>query len=79
MNGSLGLQTLPEQDCVFEELRGTQNMGPACSDVRQSGVSVSRPALRTNDYRMDTQGPFSRALGTGMTERAGIIDVNRGR
>lgn len=75
MNGSLGLQTLPEQDCVFEELRGTQNMGPACSDVRQSGVSVSRPALRTND----TQGPFSWALGTGMTERAGIIDVNRGR
>lgn len=63
MNGSLGLQTLPEQDCVFEELRGTQTMGPARSDVRQSGVSTSRAALRMSDYRTDTQGPFFLGLG----------------
>lgn len=63
MNGHLGLRTLPEQDCVFEELRGTQNMCPAWSDVRQRGVSASGAVLRMHDYRTHTQGRVGLGLG----------------
>lgn len=63
MNGRLGLRTLPEQDCVFEELRGTQNMCPAWSDVRQRGVSASGAVLRMHDYRTHTQGRVGLGLG----------------